>query len=85
MITLLLIFSVIKNSCSLLISLFFFGNHLYLAPLGVYSLFCLINAVYIFVKYKEKILALPLLLILPFIAHISYGLGFASGLIKKNG
>ena len=68
-----------------LILLPFWDNWAYVVPLYVYMLFSIVNAVHIIAKYRENIVALPLLVILPLWAHIAYGLGFAVGLIKRNG
>ncbi len=59
------------------------NNPLYLAPLYAYIIFALTNAASIMIKYGESITALPLLIILPFVAHLAYGIGFARGVFKK--
>lgn len=61
-----------------------YGKPLFTLPFYLYLLFVLMNAVSITIRYREKLAALPLLMILPFVAHISYGIGFLTGLFKKH-
>ena len=66
-----------------LVSTGFIGHTMYLAPLAAYLLFAAANAASIMTRYREKIIVLPLLILLPFVAHIAYGTGFAAGLLRK--
>lgn len=65
-----------------LLSFSFFNHLLYVLPFLAYMMASAANAVLITLKYREKAVALPLLVFLPFIAHVSYGMGFAVGHIR---
>ena len=67
-----------------LLSMTFCRRGLYAAPLIAYLSASVLNAASITFKYREKAAAFPLLVILPLIAHASYGAGFAAGMVKKN-
>lgn len=52
---------------------------LYALPLAVYAVISLLNALYIMVRHRECPCTLFLLLLMPLVSHLAYGIGFIRG------
>lgn len=59
-----------------------FNGTLYRLPLLVYIIISVMNAFAVVHEEREKLKAFSVMLFMPFAAHISYGLGFALGLVR---